>query len=67
MSWAMCQKNFAFRQLFLKHGGSVDATVELEKYRQSPIAKGGLEIILKATFRIEESKRPSLLRLKELK
>ena len=55
-----------FVYFFLKHGGSVDATVELEKYRQSPIAKGGLEIILKATFRIEESKRPSLLRLKEL-
>ena len=55
-----------FVYFFLKHGGSVDATVELEKYRQSPIAKGGLEIILKATCRIEESKRPILLRLKEL-
>ena len=51
---------------FLHHGGSVDATVEDEGYRPSPIAKGGLEIVLRATFNIEDSKRLFLLRLKEL-
>ena len=45
---------------------SVDATVEDERYRPSPIAKGGLEIVLRATFNIEDSKRFLLLRLKEL-
>ena len=59
-------RNFAFCLLFSQTRSSVDAVFELEKYKQSPIAKGGLEIILKATFRIEESKRLNLLRLKEL-
>ena len=45
---------------------STDATVENERYRPSPIAKGGLEIVLRATFNIEDSKRFLLLRLKEL-
>ena len=63
----MPQEISRFVYFFLgKHEGSVDDAVGLEKYRQSPIAKGGLEIILKATFRIEESKRLNLLRLKEL-
>ena len=34
-------------------------------YRPSPIAKGGLEIILRATFKIDDSKRSLLHRLKE--
>ena len=55
-----------FVYFFLHHGGSVDATVEDERYRPSPIAKGGLEIVLRATFNIEDSKRFLLLRLKEL-
>ena len=63
----MCQKKIAFRLLtfLLSNGGSVDATVESEKFRQSPITKGGIEITLKATFRIEESKR-LILRTKGL-
>ena len=55
-----------FVYFFLHHGGSVDATVEDERYRPSPIAKGGLEIVLRATFKIEDSKLFLLLRLKEL-
>jgi len=46
--------------------GSIDATVEDEKHRISPIATGGLQIVLRATFKIDDSKRFLLLRLKEL-
>ena len=46
--------------------GSIDATVEDEKYRPSPIATEGLQIVLRATFKIDDSKRFLLLRLKEL-
>ena len=46
--------------------GSNDATVEDEKYRPSPIATEGLQIVLRATFKIYDSKRFLLLRLKEL-
>ena len=45
---------------------SIDAVVKDEKYRPSPIAKGGLEIVLRATFKIEDSKRSLLHSLKEL-
>jgi len=31
---------------FLHLDGSIDAAVEDEKYRPSPIAKGGLEVVL---------------------
>ena len=55
-----------FVYFFLHHGGIVDATVEDERYRPSPIAKGGLEIVLRATFKIEDSKRFLLLRPNEL-
>ena len=54
-----------FVYFFLHHGGSVDTTVEDERYRPSPIAKGGggggLEVVLRATFKIEDSKRFLLL------
>ena len=46
--------------------GSIDATVEDEKYRPSPIATGGLQIVLRAMLKIDDSKRFLLLRLKEL-
>ena len=55
-----------FVYFFLHHGGSIEATVEDEKYRPSPIAKGGLEIVLRATFKIHDNKRFLLFRLKEL-
>ena len=60
------QEMSRFVYFFLHHGGSVDGTVEVERYRPSPIAKGGLEIVLRATSKIEDSKRFLLLRLKEL-
>lgn len=55
-----------FVYFFLHHGGSVDATVEDERYRPSPIAKGGLEIVLRAKFKIKDSKRFLLLVSKTL-
>ena len=54
-----------FGYFLLHHGGSIDAVVEDEKYRPSPIAKGGLEIVLRATFKTDDSKRSLLHRLKE--
>ena len=55
-----------FVYFFLHHVRSIDAVVEDEKYRPSPIAKGGLEIVLRGTFKIDDSKRSLLHRLKEL-
>ena len=55
-----------FVYFFLQYEGSVDAKVAFEKYRPSPIVKGGLEIILEATFKIDVSKRVIFSRLKEL-
>jgi len=55
-----------FVYFFLHHGGSIAAVVEDEKYRPSPVAKGGLEIVLRVTFKIDDSKRSLLDRLKEL-
>jgi len=46
--------------------GSIDATVEDEKHRRSPIAMGGLQVVLRAMFKIDNSKRFLLLCLKEL-
>ena len=54
-----------FAYFFLKHGGSIEAIVQAEKYRCSPIAKGGLEIVLEAVFKIDDSKREILCRLKD--
>ena len=54
-----------FVYFLLHHGGSIDAVVEDEKCRPSPIAKGGLEIVLRATFKTDDSKRSLLHRLKE--
>ena len=46
--------------------GSIVATVEDEKHRPFPIATGGLQIVLQATFKIDDSKWFLLRRLKEL-
>ena len=54
-----------FVYFLLHHGGSIDAVVEDEKYRPSPIAKGGLKIVLRATFKTDDSKRSLLHRLRE--
>ena len=55
-----------FAYYFLKHGGSIEATVQAEKYRCLPITKGGLEIVLEAVFKIDDSKREILSRLRDL-
>ena len=55
-----------FLYFFLHHVRSIDAVVEDEKNRPSLIAKGGLEIVLRPTFKIDDSKRSLLHRLKEL-
>lgn len=55
-----------FAYFFLHHVRSIGAVVEDEKYRPSPIAKGGLGIVLRATFKNDDSKRSLLHRLKEL-
>jgi len=46
--------------------GGIDATTEDEKHRPSAIAMGGLQIALRATFKIDDSKRFLLPLLKEL-
>ena len=49
---------------FLKRGGKLIARVSDCKYRRSPIANGGLEIPLMATFLINEEKKRYLDRMK---
>ena len=51
---------------FMDRGGRFTGRVDFPRYRPSPIPKGGLEIILKVTFTIEEDKRRYVDRLKEL-
>ena len=51
---------------FVHHRGSIVAVVKDEEYRPSPTAKGGLEIVLRARFKIYDSKRSLLHRMKEL-
>ena len=42
---------------FLKRGGKITGVVCEEKYRPSPIPKGGLEIMLDVELKIEDAKR----------
>jgi len=49
---------------FLQRGGRLIAKVSDSKYRRSPIAKGGLEIPLLASFIITEEKKRYLDRMK---
>ena len=51
---------------FMDRGGRVTGRVDSPRYRPSPIPKGGLEIILRVTFTIEEDKERYVDRLKEL-
>ena len=53
-------------RFFLDRGGKVEAKVHDPRYRPSPIPKGGLEIILQATFSISDEKRVYIQRLQEL-
>ena len=55
-----------FIHFFLDRGGKLAATVFDENFRPSPIPKGGLEILLQVTFKIQEDKRRYLDRLKDL-
>ena len=66
MLLAMFHKNITFCVLFSTSRGNIGAVVEDKKYRHSPIGKGGLEIVIRATFKIDDSKRSLLHRLKEL-
>ena len=51
---------------FMDRGRHIGVKVESSRYRRSPIPKGGLEIIVKITFTIEEDKKRYLERLREL-
>ena len=52
---------------FIEHGGKVAAGKVYEsKYRPSPIAKGGLDILLKVTFSISDKDRRFLDRLRDI-
>ena len=42
---------------FLERGGKISGNVFEEKYRPSPIPKGGLEIMLEVELKIEDEKR----------
>ena len=53
-------------KFFLDRGGLVEGKVYDEKYRPSPIPKGGLEIVLEVTFKIQDEKWRYLKRLTEL-
>ena len=53
------QEISCFVYYFLHHRGSIDAVAEDEKYRPSPIAKGGLEIVRRTTFKIDDSRAVS--------
>ena len=55
-----------FIWFFINHGGRVRCIVHDPKYRPSPIPKGGLEIILKVTFAIEDENKRYLERLRNL-
>ena len=55
-----------FVQFFIQHGGQLSAQVLSERYRPSPIPKGGLEIILMAKFKISDKQRALLTRLNDL-
>ena len=50
----------------MDRGGRIVAKVHTPRYRRSPIPKGGLEIIVKITFTIDDEKKRYLERLREL-
>ena len=45
---------------FLERGGSLTGKVAEEIYRPSPIAKGGLEILLLVEFKLSDQERNTL-------
>ena len=47
-------------------GGKISGSVFEEKYRPSPIPKGGLEIMLEVELKIEDSKRKILERYQNI-
>ena len=52
-----------FVYFFLERGGKKEAKVYRTKCEESPIPKGGLEIVTQVTFKIEEEKKHFPLRL----
>ena len=55
-----------FVYFFLERGGKKEAKVYRTKCEESPIPKGGLEIVAQKAFKIEEEKKRFLLRLANL-
>ena len=55
-----------FVYFFLERGGKVEAKIYRTKCEESPIPKGGLEIVTQVTFKIEEEKKHFLLRVVDL-
>ena len=51
---------------FLNRGGTISAVVNSGRYRPSPIPKGGLEISLSVTLKIDNENRRYLQRLIQL-
>ena len=51
---------------FPMRGGKISGSVFEEKYRPSPIPKGGLEIMLEVELKIEDSKRKILERYQNI-
>ena len=41
-----------FAYYFLKHGEALRLSFKLKNYRCSPVAKGGLEIVLETVFKL---------------
>ena len=63
---SICQSQAVSQLEFGRWFGSIDAPVEEEKHRPSPIATDRLQIVLRATFKIDNGKWFLLLHLKEL-
>ena len=55
-----------FVYFFLERGGKMETKVYRTKCEESPIPKGGLEIVTQVTFKIEEEKKRFLLTLVDL-
>ena len=53
------------RGFFVTHGGKTEANVISVKPKSSPISSGGLEIMLKVTFSIDDKNAKILIHLKQ--
>ena len=55
-----------FVYFFLERGGKIEAKAYRTKCEESPIPKGGLEIVAQKALKIEEEKKRFLLKLANL-